>query len=516
MNDRDEFELEDPEGADGYASELPLTDALQNVVQTKLAEMGWSTGRLDDLELAKYIILLVENGKTREEIASELSNDLLELAPEDTGAMDFTEWLSEQIDIRSGVPTQSEENDEESDQDSLAAHVDAQSLRRDSAMSQEMRVAIGRKPPGLRASDMVGSLQLDGASSSTQPQVTHRPESTQPSPSQRRHSRLRSSSDPGEPTPVAVLRYRPRVLPTRANTTSNMSSRLEPSNSANTPSRRLPLHTPQDDLSNDEAEYYDARRRPAALHAVYYRQSPLEELATGAAMLNIQNSVDSFRRSPSSVTQFPTFEDLSIRSASNASGLSVLHVQQQTIPQLSPTLANVPEILTASPSPTSSSAPVSPSSSAAERLRAFADSFSPFMRRLSPQRRQDRLAEGSRHGSLAPPRYSLTTMPSPDWAPPDPITQVVRPRLTELAIGRSGHSFVASPSRPFMSDASRRAILDEGQENNDDMTELEEEARAYLQRMESASTQDDGTGVRDREDRTPPRQGRFMRFLGRN
>jgi len=67
-----------------------------------------------------------------------------------------------------------------------------------------------------------------------------------------------------------------------------------------------------------------------------------------------------------------------------------------------------------------------------------------------------------------------------------------------------------------MSNAYRRAMLDEEQENNEDMTELEEEARVYRQRMESASTQDDGTGLRDREDQTPPRQGRFMRFLGRN
>jgi len=59
-------------------------------------------------------------------------------------------------------------------------------------------------------------------------------------------------------------------------------------------------------------------------------------------------------------------------------------------------------------------------------------------------------------------------------------------------------------------------MLDEEQENNEDMMEVEEEARAYRQRMESASTQDDGTSFRNREDQTPPRQGRFMRFLGRN
>lgn len=86
----------------------PLADALQNVVQTKLAEMGWSTGGLDDSALAEYIMLMVVNGKTQEEIATELSNDLLGLAPEDTGAVEFTRWLFEQVDVLSGVSAQSE------------------------------------------------------------------------------------------------------------------------------------------------------------------------------------------------------------------------------------------------------------------------------------------------------------------------------------------------------------------------------------------------------------------------
>jgi len=84
----------------------PLAEALQNVVQTKLAEVGWSTGGLDDSALAEYIMLMVVNGKTQEEIASELSNDLLGLAPEDTGAIEFTKWLFEQVDVLNGGPGQ--------------------------------------------------------------------------------------------------------------------------------------------------------------------------------------------------------------------------------------------------------------------------------------------------------------------------------------------------------------------------------------------------------------------------
>ena len=77
----------------------PLADALSNVVQPKLSEVGWSTGGLDDSALGEYIILMLVNGKTQEQIAAELSNDLLNLPPDDTGAIDFTEWLFEQVEV---------------------------------------------------------------------------------------------------------------------------------------------------------------------------------------------------------------------------------------------------------------------------------------------------------------------------------------------------------------------------------------------------------------------------------
>ena len=77
----------------------PLAEALTNVVQPKLSEVGWSTGGLDDSALGEYIILMLVNGKTEEQIATELSNDLLNLAPDDTGATDFARWLFEQVSL---------------------------------------------------------------------------------------------------------------------------------------------------------------------------------------------------------------------------------------------------------------------------------------------------------------------------------------------------------------------------------------------------------------------------------
>ncbi|KAI5303060.1 hypothetical protein KEM56_000069 [Ascosphaera pollenicola] len=79
--------------------DTPLAQALSEVVQPKLVEVGWSTGGGDDSALAEYVILMLVNGKTQEQIASELSNDLLGLGPDDTEAVDFAKWLFEQVEV---------------------------------------------------------------------------------------------------------------------------------------------------------------------------------------------------------------------------------------------------------------------------------------------------------------------------------------------------------------------------------------------------------------------------------
>jgi hypothetical protein len=76
----------------------PLADALQGVVLPKLIEVGWSSGMQDDT-LSEYIILMLANGKSQDQIASELSNDLLDLGPNDQGAIDFAEWLFDQVNV---------------------------------------------------------------------------------------------------------------------------------------------------------------------------------------------------------------------------------------------------------------------------------------------------------------------------------------------------------------------------------------------------------------------------------
>jgi hypothetical protein len=75
-----------------------LAQRLQNVVGPKLVEVGWSSGLQDDT-LSEYIILMLANGKSQEEIASDLAKDLLDLGDEDRSAIDFSKWLFEQVNL---------------------------------------------------------------------------------------------------------------------------------------------------------------------------------------------------------------------------------------------------------------------------------------------------------------------------------------------------------------------------------------------------------------------------------
>ena len=83
-------------------SESPLARALTDLIQPKIVEAGWSTGSEDDATLTEYIILMLVNGKTQEQIASELAVDLLNLGPDDPAAMQFSQWLFQQVSALSG------------------------------------------------------------------------------------------------------------------------------------------------------------------------------------------------------------------------------------------------------------------------------------------------------------------------------------------------------------------------------------------------------------------------------
>jgi hypothetical protein len=76
----------------------PFAAELQGLVQPKLAEYGWTTGDPEDSTIFEYILLMLGNNKDEAQIASELSNDLLDLGPDNSETQQFAHWLFEQID----------------------------------------------------------------------------------------------------------------------------------------------------------------------------------------------------------------------------------------------------------------------------------------------------------------------------------------------------------------------------------------------------------------------------------
>lgn len=71
----------------------PLADALTTAIQPQLEQHGWASGGPDDAALAEYIIMMVTNNKSQDEVARELSADLLGLESDDPGVHDFCNWL---------------------------------------------------------------------------------------------------------------------------------------------------------------------------------------------------------------------------------------------------------------------------------------------------------------------------------------------------------------------------------------------------------------------------------------
>jgi nuclear polyadenylated RNA-binding protein NAB2 len=110
----------------------PLAQELQRLVQPKLVELGW--GSSDDSTLSEYVILMLINSRTQEQIASELSNDLLGLGPDDPDAADFSRWLFEQIANLTAT-----KNSAQSDSAAAApAQQDSNAMDASGAPSQEM------------------------------------------------------------------------------------------------------------------------------------------------------------------------------------------------------------------------------------------------------------------------------------------------------------------------------------------------------------------------------------------
>lgn len=119
----------------------PLAETLQNDVQQKLMELGWSTSGLDDSAMAEYIVLSVSGGKNEQDVASELSELL---SPEDVGIQEFVTWLFQHAQALTAGETMQSVSDNKTELDRSG---DAQMKAEDA----EMEV------------DATGDVQADGS-----------------------------------------------------------------------------------------------------------------------------------------------------------------------------------------------------------------------------------------------------------------------------------------------------------------------------------------------------------------
>lgn len=77
--------------------DTPVAEALSTSVHSRIVQEGWT--QEDDTALAEYIVLMLANGKTQEQVASELAGELLQDAQ---GTEEFSRWLFDQVQQLSG------------------------------------------------------------------------------------------------------------------------------------------------------------------------------------------------------------------------------------------------------------------------------------------------------------------------------------------------------------------------------------------------------------------------------
>ena len=78
-------------------ADTPLAEALSTTIHQRIVEESWTTE--EDTALAEYIVLMLANGKTQDQVASELAGELLQDAQ---GTEEFSRWLFEQVAVLSG------------------------------------------------------------------------------------------------------------------------------------------------------------------------------------------------------------------------------------------------------------------------------------------------------------------------------------------------------------------------------------------------------------------------------
>ena len=138
----------------------PLAQALQVQIQPKLAEVGWGSGDPSDTAMAEYIILMLVNGKTREEIASELSGELLGLVPGDPTVLDFSGWLFEQVETIHAQQEGRRAEDATVSQDDSATMEDVDMAAEAEGSNSELNASVS--PPRRRTQGILTDFRPKG------------------------------------------------------------------------------------------------------------------------------------------------------------------------------------------------------------------------------------------------------------------------------------------------------------------------------------------------------------------
>ncbi|KAK5663349.1 hypothetical protein OQA88_3777 [Cercophora sp. LCS_1] len=145
----------------------PVADALNTAIQNKIADLGWAGGSTEGAAMSEYFVLMIANGKTADEIAGEISGELLGLGPEDQTAKDFAHWVMEEFQrLSSSGGSASSAPATSQDEMMDGGYEDGADSAMDTGFSNEIHAPTGPKamragPGGMRGARdkrMVGQI----------------------------------------------------------------------------------------------------------------------------------------------------------------------------------------------------------------------------------------------------------------------------------------------------------------------------------------------------------------------
>lgn len=125
----------------------PVAEALNTAIQNKIAELGWASNSSEGAAMSEYFCLMLVNGKTADEIASEISTDLLSLTPEDETPRIFANWVVEESHRLSGSGGNTQSVAETSQDDAMDGSYDAGADSMTDAPATELHAYVSSPQP---------------------------------------------------------------------------------------------------------------------------------------------------------------------------------------------------------------------------------------------------------------------------------------------------------------------------------------------------------------------------------